>query len=274
MRRIGVTQPITAFACAVTQFLTSTDLQQLQQVSRQDLRSTTKIWNESEALLVAVTKKSTGTRTNNGLDTGCGGSCLLHVLRHPDQPQQRDWCVAYAWSQAIRVVERCVDQCIACVWINFGVNHHRLDVSPADFIQIHLSKTLRDDRSMIEVMHRHGGVPHPLDAWIQGVLAPLDPVHEYYFSNVRATLTRHQAVVFLLELFQCFGEQLNFVYITNPREAASVIPLWFDLGIAPRLPLEMRVIREFVTEARLDYNVRQLDVFGQYESHIDVTVLV
>lgn len=202
---MGVTAPITGFACAMTQFLGAQDVQALARVSCHDRQTTEQLWKTSAALSVAA--------RNVNPDHG-----WCDILRHPGQgthPVRH----AYAYARclfALRTLRRTLIQSVSFgMWLKnsawrfceFGVSP---GAEPCDFVN-----------------------EGPRTPWAMLFLEPL-VLHQPDLNKGWTTINDE----LIIDMFVSRGlYEMDYGCVVSQHDAEIVIAFWMEMGVAPTLSL-------------------------------------
>lgn len=235
--RMGVTSPMTGFACAMTQFLEAWDVQVLARVSRLDLRTTEQLWDTSVALLTEANmvdeRPGSGTRTVTRTGT-CFG--VLHKVGGSNPV-----CYAYA--------TRRVQQAIRSTFfpVRQDTFHHRAPKSSLHdsvSLGIFLDSTQKPRGAFAEMGITNAGSLFRTCPWSNGLgqwfinETWVEPLKNGTVFDSHRNLSARVQVLF--EFLVSRGTWIEYVAVHTSEDAASIITFWFGMGVAPHLTLFCR----------------------------------
>lgn len=249
----GVTHPVATFVCAVTQFLSSSDLCQLDRVCHADHRTLDTLWNTCAAkcqgqLPVPLLRLSNSDREDREdrepRDAHAGSDGGLLLTHHP-----RD--TAYLWSVAWKAVKQWIDRALddgpygtdnilflrlhhcRCAWCNGRVFPRYNTI-----FRVHVQEfrqCMWYGMGCRQAWSEPDDCPYLRDLWI-------DVYDE----------TKHQCTTALLRVLLLLGPFLASAEVGPiPGARPAFVDLWFNIGVQPRIPLAYnRSFRQFSDSGR------------------------
>lgn len=214
----GVTTPFASYVCAVTQFLSSTDLFQLDRVCRNDHRALDALWTTCEAK--------------------CKGQLPVQELRSGhSNPRDR----AYHWSVTWRAAHQWV-QTLSNASVSNG------DVFQSFMTQPHPCKRCHQMHTFIGKSYGNAR-EYSLIFPQAGAFHEIGPDHQMpdpceYIKQEAVCLgfeTKLATVIptlsFIRALVHLPVDNLHYTFIHPQEINATFVHLWFRLGVFARLPL-------------------------------------
>lgn len=222
----GVTTPFASYVCAVTQFLSSTDLCLLDRVSQSDHAALDALWATCEAkcrglLPVHELRRGTGTGGGNPRDTAYLWSVAHAVVtRWTDTLQQA--------SSSAYVCQSFTLQPHGCLHCNIPKRHeyHNSEyVVSASYKAItHAIGTSGEDQR---------GCMHLRQIWLD---ATGIPIHQQNYEQIGPNGSNLPTT--LLHVLIRLGPQIHHVFLKSPhRFWDPFVEVWVALGVMPRIPI-------------------------------------
>lgn len=250
LRRMGITCRVSAFACAVTQFLRSDDMARLNRVCRQDHTVVESLWQSYKPVERDPAESS---------DCGSSSNLPLDVLRSPwVQPIH----VAAAYSRAVSVMRQWSSGCWHSVRLELLDGFISLKIWRSESVYSAIFCSQREPMGgyMINYGLAAQTPTQSSDPFFVTVAQEWFLKH-YPASNYSPALgTRIHSChipVFLVWLVTQFGNQVDEVGAVTLESAGAVITSWFGLQVAPTLRLYLPSNKDLrTTELYQRYHAR------------------
>jgi hypothetical protein len=257
MTRNAVTEQIGSFLCALTPFMTSSDIRVLARVTRLDHAHTDAMWSLCASLCHPKTKVQ---------PTYLGAQALRHGTMPP-------FCRSYLWSVAASRVQEWLD-CLAslqsggrCCIGFMTIKRCRCALRSRCSSFVRCEYTVGGDhrRHSFELDTKgESGCTHtigpyfPSCPWLQSdwrvvydVLFPLGRPEVQGNLSSAFSMRKCPAPPSLLLMLIHLGEEMDHVYVNSPKVVDQLIFVWFTLGVAPRLRLKACFSLESSAQYRL-----------------------
>jgi hypothetical protein len=232
MHAAGVTTPIASFVCAVTQFLSSTDLSRLNRVCRTDHLALDSLWNTCATKCkgqLPVLELRRGTEAGGG---GCN---------------PRD--TAYLWSVAHAVVTRWIQRlnqtamssvCHSFMLTSHGCTHCRPMSWPCHNTEYVVSASRHiegDTHAITTASDDHLTCPHLRRIWFDAT--GID-IQQAFVTNSRFQIYGPRSLSLpstVLRVLICLGPQIAYTFLTHKPLLEPFADVWFSLGVMPQMPI-------------------------------------